>query len=591
MLINVRKRTWENLSLNSVNFVNNYLKDILKFGYDNNGEFNENNFLKDREVFLFPDYDNVLLDGSAMHEMQKSVKRILDAIENNESIAVYGDYDCDGVPGTAIVRDFFQKIKYENVTYYIPDRHNEGYGLNIEAIKKLHSENKISLLITIDLGTTNIHEVEYANSLNIDTIITDHHLPITTIDGEQLPKAFSILNNKKSVCQYTNKNLCGSGTVFKLICELIKDGLIESENNRKLKKHFENVKIGYEKWLLDLVAIATIADMVPLIGENRVLAIYGLFVLSKTNREGVKTIFKNAKTSLEKVSEQDIAFTLAPRINSASRMKHPRIALSMFSQNLVEGINAAHELEELNTNRKDITNTIIKTIYKIIDKRIEEQGSLPNILVIGNIEWNIGVLGILAQKILDKYSVNTFVFGKDFKGSCRGRGDIHVVKLMTICKDSFLHFGGHEEAGGFATTFDLIHDLEYKLNQNYEHAKFEINKKELAKNNLQTFNLSVNNLTNDFYQALFLIGPFGIGNPKPVFKIVNFDTYEVSRFGKSKEHLKILFIAGGIKREAIKFFVDEKLEFEILDKQRNGELLFEVEPGWNSNIPRLKILN
>ena len=596
MLMQMRRRVWEGLSLESKNFVSKYLKDNLKFGLVG-GLLDEKKFAEECEKFLFPDFDKHLLDGRAMHDMERAVDRILLAIEKKESIAVYGDYDCDGVPGTAIFRDFFQKIKYENVAYYIPDRHNEGYGLNKEAILKLHNENKITLLITLDLGTTNIAEIEYANNLHIDCIITDHHLPIVTEDGEQLPKAYAILNNKKIACDYANKDLCGSGTVFKLICEIVREGKKRGDGNKNLKKYFENVKEGYEKWLLDLVGIATIADMVPLTNENRILAMYGLFVLSKTNREGVKTIFKNAKTNLQKVTEQDIAFTLAPRINSASRMAHPRIALYMFSQDLKEGINPAHELEELNTTRKDVTNTIIKKIYKILDKRILEQKSLPDVLVIGDEDWNIGVLGILAQKILDKYNVNCFTWGKNFKGSCRGRGDVHVVKLMTQCSNNFLHFGGHEEAGGFATSFDLVHELENNLNKNFIHAKLPINKKENAKNNLQIFDLPLNNLTNDFYQALSLIGPFGMGNPKPVFKIINFDNYEIFKFGKNKEHLKITFVGTAGKnnskifREAIKFFVDEKQEFKILEKQKLGNLFFEVEPGWNTNTPRLKILD
>jgi single-stranded-DNA-specific exonuclease len=586
-----RKKSWESLSLESKAFVSKYLKDNLGLGEE----------WGKHEKFLFPDFEESLLDPQAMHDIEKAVERILQAIERDEKIAVYGDYDCDGVPGTALVRDFFERINYSRVVYYIPHRHTEGYGLNKKAIDILAGEG-VSLILTIDLGTTNLDEIEYANDLKIDTIITDHHLPLETDNGQILPKAHSIINNKKHSCNYANKDLCGTSTIYKLICELIRIG-----KERKING-FENIKNGYEKWLLDLVAIATISDMMPLVGENRSLTIYGLHVLKKTNRVGLQTLFRNAKVNLNNITETDIGFTLGPRINSASRISHPKIALSLFSQNLEEGINAAHELEDLNTQRKSLTTSITKKVFKILDERIKNskeinsEKKLPKIVVVGDSSWNVGVAGIIAQKIVEKYGVSCFVFAghdaeskkeseneKSFKGSCRSFGDVHLVKLMTHCKDEFEHFGGHIMAGGFEVAFSKIHTLENILNENFEHAKIEIEKKE-RKN---IFDLELKNISADFLQALNLIGPFGIGNEKPVFRIQNYVDAKLVRFGKNNEHVKLIFSGqtGYEKREAVKFFTPHENEFELLEKLKRGELLFEIEPGWNSNIPRLKIVD
>ncbi len=589
-----RREVWGKLSKETKDFVFEYLKNNLKL--------KETDF----DNFLFPEFEKTLLDGRTMYGMDKAVERILSAIKDEEKICVYGDYDCDGVPGTALVRDFFEKINYNRVVYYIPHRHTEGYGLNKQAIQTL-AEQGVSLMLTIDLGTTNIEEVDFANENNIDVIITDHHLPLETEDGQILPKAYAIINNKQNSCNYANKDLCGSGTVYKLIVELINSLKKIYLNNQK--KDFEKVGIrlpqnGYEKWLLDLVAIATIADMVPLTHENRTLAIYGLFVLSKTNRAGLQTLFKNAKTDLRKVSEQDIAFTIAPRINSASRMSHPKIALSMFSQNLEEGINAAHELEELNSNRKETTKTITKKIYKTLDERIQnsKEKKLPEIVVIGQSDWNAGVLGILATKILEKYNVSVFVFGQDesdenkFKGSCRSRGDIHLVKLMTQVKEKFVHFGGHELAGGFTVAFENLHTLENILNENIEYARIEnlVEQKKLEQQQ-NVIKINLEKITPDFFEGLKLIGPFGIGNPKPIFKIENILDTKIERFGKNKEHLKLKLIGKNLRdqkqeTEAIKFFVEKSDEEKILEMYKNGNLFFEIEPGWNSHTPRLKMI-
>ncbi len=584
--MNERRNIWQGLSTVHKKFVQDYLSGTLSIPVDMH------------ENFLFPDYDKTLLNGSMMHDMQKTVERIFSAVEEGEHICIYGDYDCDGVPGSALLKDFFQKINYTNFSNYIPHRHNEGYGLHIAAIKNISNETNCKLLITIDLGTTNISEVDFANEIGVDVIVTDHHLPIENQDGQILPKAFSILNNKQYSCMYANKDLCGTGTIFKLVCELLK--YMRTNPNFVKEQQLILPQNGYEKWLLDLVAIATIADMMPLTNENRTLAIYGLHVLSKTNRAGLLTIFKNSKVDIRNANETDVGFTIGPRVNSASRMAHPKIALSMFSSDLKESIEAAHQLEELNSQRKDLTKLIVKKIFKDLEKRILEERVLPEILVIGDKTWNVGVLGILASKILDKYNVNVFVWGSGagdiLKGSCRSRGDIHLVKLMTETKNIFEHFGGHELAGGFSISSENIFELETLLNKNIHSSKIKNmveHRKEMSFRN--SIEIELSKIDKFFLNALKLIGPFGLGNPRPIFKLINVDSFTFSMFGKSKEHLKIKLFSDSKKSsknftEAIKFFVDEDSVDEIISKLKNKELFFEIEAGWMTDEPRLKIL-
>jgi single-stranded-DNA-specific exonuclease len=270
----------------------------------------------------------------------------------------------------------------------------------------------------------------------------------------------------------------------------------------------------------------------------------------------------------------------------------------MFSQDLKEGIDAAHELEDLNSKRKSTTQSIIKKISKILDERIEssKDKKLPEIVVIGNSEWNAGVLGILAQKILEKYNVDVFVWGgedeegkKTFKGSCRSRGDIHLVKLMSAVKEKFLHFGGHELAGGFSVSFDHVHDLEKVLNENIVHAKIEHN--ETQNDSKNVLNLNLEKVDAQTLLALNLIGPFGVGNPKPVFNIQNVKDVRSEKFGKNKEHLKLKLKNDQTEIEAIKFFVEHEDEEKILENFRVGKVYFEIEPGFMSSKPRLKIVD
>jgi single-stranded-DNA-specific exonuclease len=551
--------------------------------------------------FLFPEFETNLHDPLEMKDMQKAVDKIVKSILENKKICIYGDYDCDGVPATALMRDFFEAIKYENVIYYIPDRHKEGYGLNMKAVESL-AEQGINLLITLDLGTTNIKEIERANKLGIETIITDHHLPLSGDDGEILPPAYAVLNHKRAGCNYKDKNLCGSGIAYKLISALIAHNEIHQ---------IWKIGTGLHKWILDLVGIATIADMVPLVGENRTLAIYGMHVIKNTKREGLRRLISNGKVDINMLTETDIGFTIAPRINAASRMKHPRISLAMLSRDVKISLDAAGELEELNTLRKDTTKNIMKKVYKVLDeKKMQEEvsGVKMEVIVIGDSTWSAGILGIIASNIVDKYGKTTFVYGGSeiedgveiFKGSVRTAGDIHVVQLMSQTSDLFTHFGGHAQAGGFAIEFKNLLNLEIELNEkeNLEKARLNNdldNKKEgeegesnVDNNTKNIFEIDLEDVSSEMLAGLSLIGPFGVGNPRPLFKIRDLISKEFVRFGKANEHVKVILQSRNAKREAIKFFCDKEKEKAL--QENFHEASFEIEPGWRSGPARLKII-
>ncbi|KKT59969.1 MAG: Single-stranded-DNA-specific exonuclease recj [Parcubacteria group bacterium GW2011_GWC1_44_26] len=268
----------------------------------------------DAEHFLYPDFERDVRDPFGILNMEKAVERILRAIDANERIAIYADYDCDGIPGATIFNDFLKKIKYENFEVYIPHRNIEGYGLNNKALDLL-AERGATVVITIDCGIVDVEEADHARKLGIDLIITDHHLP-----QDVLPKAYTVVNSKQAGDTYHDNMLCGAGVAWKLVSAL-------------LAKRGESwgVQKGWEKWLLDMAGLSTIADMVPLRNENRALAKYGLMVLRKSRRPGLLSLLAKMDMSQANIVEDDIGFMIGPRINAASRMGEPMDAFRLLS--------------------------------------------------------------------------------------------------------------------------------------------------------------------------------------------------------------------------------------------------------------------
>lgn len=530
---------------------------------------------EERERFLNPSYEEHLYDPFLMKDMEKSCVRIFEAIEAKEKILIYSDYDCDGIPASVIIHDFFEKIGYDNYSIYIPDRHDEGYGLHLDAIDEFIN-SEVKLLITFDLGITAVEEVAKAQIAGIDVIITDHH-----IVQEELPKAYAILNPKQEGCEYPDKMLCGAGIAFKLVQALV-------------KKYGEYWKInnGWEKWLLDMAGVATLSDQVPLLDENRVLSFYGLKVLQKGKRPGLVELFKKAGVDITKLNEEDITFTLAPRINAASRMADPMRAYELLAtKDLIEARTLSDYLVKINDERKIMVAHIMKDVKNVLHKRKEKP-----LIVIGNPSWRIGILGIVAAKITEEYKKPAFVWGGDgngeIRGSCRSWGGINLVEIMTsLPENSLLEFGGHKNAGGFAVSHEEIHFLEERLLSIFvSNSELEEN----AKDYIIDANILIDDVTNENFNVIKKLAPFGMGNPKPTFLLKGIKIFNIKEFGKEKNHLELVFKnSRGRQIKAISFFKTRESFVPTLEAGMNIDMVatFEMNTFAGKNELRLRIVD
>lgn len=524
----------------------------------------------DAEHFLCPDFDRDVRDPFGILNMENAVERVLRAIDVGERIAIFADYDCDGIPGAVVLNDFFKKIKYENFEVYIPHRNSEGYGLNIKAIDILASRGA-TLLITIDSGITDVAEVAHANAIGVDVIITDHHLP-----QDVLPRAYAIVNSKQAGDTYHDNMLCGAGVAWKLVSALL-----------MRRGESWGVQKGWEKWLLDMAGLSTIADMVPLKNENRALAQYGLMVMRKSRRPGLLALLAKMDMVQSNIVEDDIGFMIGPRINAASRMGEPMDAFRLLSADMREEADEyADKLMHLNDARKGLVASMVKEARKHLETR-----ELREVIVIGNPLWKPGLVGLVASNLVETYSRTVFVWGRTedgvIKGSCRSDGTVNVVEMMTSAREGvFEGVGGHEEAGGFTVTNDFIHTLEDELVKVYQAVRKEKETNELSVD--ATLSLSEVNWIN--WKQVEKFAPFGVGNPKPVFLFENIKLTDVRYFGKEKTHLELSFENSSVK--AIMFFAEDEKHRQLI----TGDIVdliatMEVNTFRNKRELRLKIVN
>jgi len=507
--------------------------------------------IRDREAFLSPSYDN-RPDPFLMKDMDRAVVRILKAIENKEKIAVWHDYDCDGIPGGALLSDFFLAVGYP-VRMHVPER-ADGYGLNVGGISALRAEG-VSLIITVDCGITDVEEVICANELGVDVIVTDHHLPQET----GLPPALAVVNAHRADDTYPSKELCGTGVAFKLVEGLIARGGF-------------SLPVGWEKWLLDLVALATVADMVPLVGENRTLVRFGLTVMRKGRRPGIRALLEAERVPFTSVTEDDIAFSIAPKVNAASRMASPALAFELLTTSDVERARElARELVRLNGARKIEGMRVAKEVKR----HIEMMPVLGDVIVAGSASWRPSLLGIAATSVVETYRKTVCLWGKDgglIKGSCRSDGSVNIVTLMQNARDVFVDFGGHEFSGGFSVTEENIHRLPQVLEESMLIIKNGSTDSGLSRHSLREpeGHMSLVEMNEAAYEALRELAPFGMGNPKPLFRFGNVRVEKMFRFGAHKEHAKlVLSDDSGQERDAISFFISRapfRDTFELLSR-------------------------
>ena len=518
---------------------------------------------EEAEAFLLPDYEKDLPDPFLLKDMDKAVARILQAIEKEEKIVIFSDYDADGIPGAVILHDLFEKINYKNFTNYIPHRDLEGFGLNEEAIDEF-KKDKVKLIITVDCGIADLAEAEKIHKHKIDLIITDHHEP-----KEKLPKAVAVVDPKRADCQYPFKDLCGAAVAFKLV-QAILVSLKGEKNPLRLTRTNRSEEIfallgskvtdGWEKWLLDMVGIATLSDMVPLVGENRTLAYYGLKVLRKSPRVGLMKLLSLLKIKQNEITEDDIGFSISPRINAASRMGNPEDAFKLFvAKDEVEADTFARHLDHINNERKGVVASMVKEVRKIMKERLGENADQKKVVVIGNPDWKPSLLGLVANSLVDDHSCPVFLWGRDggnvLKGSCRSDGSVSLIDLMMEVEAGiFEEFGGHTMSGGFSVVQEKVHLLEEKLQISYEKVILKGNFK--PEEPIADMKISLDQVNMDNYKLLEKLAPFGVGNPKPLFLFEGIIIENVKMFGKEVNHLEITFKnAHGKSIKAIGFFM------------------------------------
>ncbi|MDP1625425.1 MAG: single-stranded-DNA-specific exonuclease RecJ [bacterium] len=530
----------------------------------------------DRAAFLAPDYDAHTHDPFLMKGMDLAVERIYRAIKTGERIVIFSDYDADGIPGGVILHDTLKKLGYTNFENYIPHRHNEGFGLSLKAIEGF-AERGTKLLVTIDCGIGNIAEVARANELGIETIITDHHLPHREDGRDVLPPAYAILDPKQADCGYPEKMLCGSGVMYKLVQALF-------------KKHGEEfgVKPGWEKWYLDLVGIATLSDMVPLVGENRVFAHYGLKVLRKTARPGLTKLYEKLRLKRDDITEDDIGFTITPRINAASRMGEPEHAFKLLSTDDEALADVyADALEHVNNERKGTVASLVKEIRKLLAERDVES---KKAIVIGNPSWRPSLLGLVANSLAEEYGKPAFLWGRDgdgiLKGSCRSAGNGSVVEIMSGAKEMFREFGGHAASGGFALLPDSVHMLEDALCKSCEALFIEKDEKE----SFVDVAITLEDVSWSMYRDIEKLAPYGTGNPKPLFLIRKARIGSVKAFGKEKNHTEIIFDdSNGRKISAIRFFFSAENLPSHVTANSTADFVVQLEKSTFKRYPELRL--
>ncbi len=508
--------------------------------------------------FFRPSLNN-LHDPFLMKGMQQAVNRIETAIQNNESILIYGDYDVDGTTSVALMASYL-KTKTKHITTYIPDRYAEGYGISYKGIDFASTHN-ITLIIALDCGIKAIDKVDYAAKKNIDFIICDHHNP-----GNTVPDAIAVLDPKQTDCNYPYKELCGCGVGFKLIQALA------TKHNQTI-----NDLIPY----LDLVATAIAADIVPITGENRILAYHGTKVINTNPRTGMRVMLEQTKKTSFTIT--DIVFTIAPRINAAGRMKHGNHAVNLLVETDETTAYAhAKDIEAYNQERKatDKTTTI-EALQQIKDLNEQEKTTT----VVYNENWHKGVIGIVASRLIETYYRPTLVFtksGDKLAASARSVKGFNVYDAINACAEHIEQFGGHKYAAGLTLRPENYTAFKQKFEQV---VNATIDKKLLSPEISIDSNITLTSITPKFHRILKQFAPFGPGNMTPIFIAEQLqDTGYAKPVGEDDKHLKLTATQhDGANFSGIGFNLGNKIN--LIKNKHYFSAAFSVEENeWNNKI-------
>ena len=509
-------------------------------------------------LFFRPTLDD-LHDPFLMKDMDKAVKRIESAIEHQENILVFGDYDVDGTTSVSLMATYLRSY-YPNVATYIPDRYGEGYGVSYQGIDYA-DDNGCTLIIALDCGIKSIEHVAYAREKGIEFIICDHHRP-----GSELPEAIAILDPKRADCEYPYDELCGCGVGFKLIQAL---GSKRGQTIADLKPY------------LDLVATAIAADIVPMTGENRILAKFGLEVINDSPRPGIKALIANAKKS--KLDITDVVFLLAPRINAAGRIRHGHHAVDLLTETDFESATKyAGEIETYNSNRKTLDKQITLEALAQIEDNLEHEHAST---VVFQHDWHKGVIGIVASRLIETYYRPTLVFtksGEKLAASARSVSGFDVYNALESCAEHLEQFGGHMYAAGLTLkqeNYDCFKQAFEKVVSETLHPDLKTPEQKIDAE------LNFDEITPKFFRILKQFEPFGPQNMTPVFLTRNlFDTGFARQIGDDKKHLKLYVRqgdTGGIS--AVGFGLGQKIG--LIRNQSCFDGIYCVEENeWNGQV-------
>lgn len=522
-------------------------------------------FANEEEImrFVSPKYETDSNNPFLFGDMEKVVKRIEEAQDKKQTVAISGDYDADGITASIIIKETLDVLGIESFVY-IPDKRVEGYGMNMEAVT-MFKEKNVSLVITVDCGITNIAEVEKANSLGIDVIITDHHhVP------EVVPAAYAIINPHAPKSEYPFENLAGVGVAFKVAQAVYQKILPE--------------KIQQTKWMLDLVAIGTIADCVPLVGENRLFTKYGLTVLSKTKRIGLKELFTVGRIIVDENNLPDtkkVSFYIAPRINAAGRINHANLSYNLIVESsIARARDFALELEASNTERQKITEKMAEEIRILAQNMYKDK---KFIFAIGE-HFSSGVIGLVAGKIAQQFNKPTAVFQKCkevSKGSFRSIPQINIIETIGQCKELLVKFGGHSQAAGVSVKNENLEKFYEKMDRLISEQLEGVDLSEEIKIDAE---ISAEDLNFDLVEGLEKLKPFGEGNREPIFLIKNIIVKDAKAVGNGNKHIKLFLADENLPKifEAISFNGYEKFAHAVAGSK--VDIVCNVQKDeWNGN--------
>jgi len=509
--------------------------------------------------FLSPSLAD-LLDPNTLTDMPVAIDRILTAIANKERIAIHGDYDVDGVTSTVILRRALELLGAD-VTHFIPERLRDGYGLQPASLDRLHADG-VRLVISVDCGIRGVEAALHAKALGLDLIITDHHEPDTT-----LPQAFAVINPKRHDCPYPDKNLAGVGVALKVVQALC-------------------AKTGHSNWLpafVKVAAIGTLADVVPLIGENRIIAKLGLAMLSKgPHKVGLRSLLDVCGLTGKAIDSYHIGFVLAPRVNAAGRMSTPDIAarLLLASDEAMgtEARELAQQLDTENIRRQQEEADIVAQARKAVETDLEV-GSRTVIVVAGE-GWHRGVIGIVASKLVDAFHRPAIVISTDGEmahGSCRSIPSFNMLAALESCGELMSKFGGHKQAAGLTMTSVRVRELRARVN---EYAEARLQPDDLRPRIWIDGGLTFRSIDEQVAAELTTLAPFGAGNPRPVFRASSVEVVDGPRRVKER-HLKMAFRQDGRVMRGIAWRASERESF-VTEHRTAIDLAFSVEQDtWN----------